>query len=153
VNSNTRSLLIIACSQRKCLTPGLLPALERYDGGSYRLLRKARREDNWPKRLDVLILSAKYGLIEASTPIAHYEQRMTRQRAIELHPQTLQVLQSYAEQNIFHEVYVDLGQDYAFAIRGIEQLFSKPSVTFAAGRIGERLSHLKTWLIERCKEP
>ena len=152
MNSNTQSMLIIACSQRKCLAPGLLPALERYDGVSYRLLRKARREDNLPQGLDVLILSAKYGLIEASTPIAHYEQRMTRHRAIELHSQTLQVLQSYANQNIFQDVYVDLGQDYALAIRGIEQLFSKASVTYATGRIGERLSQLKTWLIEKSKE-
>lgn len=153
MRSNPQYLLIIACSQRKRTGADLLPAIDRYDGGSYKLLRKAQHEGNWPNRLDILILSAKYGLIEASTPIAHYEQRMTRQRAIELHPQTLQVLQSYAYQNIFHEVYVDLGQDYALAIRGIEQLFSKASITFATGRIGERLSQLKTWLIERCKEP
>src|SRR5260221_14613918 len=98
-------MLIIACSQRKCLEPGLLPALERYDGGSYRLLRKAKREGYLPEKLDVLILSAKYGLITASTSIATYEQRMTLERAKELQAQTVQTLQNYVQQNSFREVY------------------------------------------------
>ena len=76
-----RLLLIIACSQRKRSELNLLPAIGRYDGVYFRLLRKARREGYWPENLDMLILSSKYGLIDLSTPIAYYEQRMTRTRA------------------------------------------------------------------------
>jgi hypothetical protein len=149
--SNHRSLLIVSCSQRKRADAGLLPAIERYDGGNYRLLRKAKREGYWPERLDVLILSAKYGLIEASTPIANYDQRMNHERAIELHTQTLQTLQTYARQNTYHEVYVDLGQDYTFAVEGIEELFNNSLVRNAKGRIGKRLAQLRTWIMEKCK--
>ena len=56
-------LLIISCSQRKVETSEPLPALERYDGPTYRTLRKAMHEGRIPKNLDVLIISAKYGLI------------------------------------------------------------------------------------------
>ena len=81
VLSETRYLLIVACSQRKRSDPYLLPAIERYDGGNFRVLRKAMREGYWPQNMDVLILSAKYGLINASTFIADYDQRMNRERA------------------------------------------------------------------------
>ncbi len=149
--SKHRYLLIVACSQRKCPDPGLLPAIERYDGGSYRLLRKSRREGYWPERLDMLILSTKYGLIDASTPIANYDQRMNRDRAGELKNQTVQALQSYAGQNTYCEVYVDLGQDYYPAIGDLQDIFDGSLITYAEGRIGERLKRLKQWLITKCK--
>ncbi|MCL4299228.1 MAG: peroxide stress protein YaaA [Anaerolineae bacterium] len=148
----TKRLLILACSQRKRPDPGLLPAMERYDGGSYRILHKIKREGHWPKNLDVLILSAKYGLIEASTPIADYEQRITRERASQLKPQVIQTLQNYSQQNTYSEVYVDLGQDYLSAIEGFEKFFSGSSITRVKGRIGERLKSLKSWLKVKYEE-
>ena len=147
MTSNTRYMLIIACSQRKSLEPGLLPALERYDGGSYRLLRKAKREGYLPERLDILILSAKYGLITASSYIATYEQRMSRERARELQAQTVQTLQSYAQQHSYQEVYVDLGQDYYPAIGEVSKIFANASIVYAQGKIGERLARVKHWLM------
>src|SRR5262245_4306372 len=44
-------LLIMACSQRKRSEPNLLPAIERYDGVHFRVLRKAQREGYWPANL------------------------------------------------------------------------------------------------------
>jgi len=147
VNSNARYMLIMACSHRKCLAPGLLSALELYDGGSYRLLRKAKREGYLPERLDILILSAKYGLISASTSIAYYEQRMTRERAKELQARTVQTLENYAQQHSYQEVYVDLGQDYYPAIGDVSKIFANASVICAQGKIGERLARVKHWLM------
>jgi hypothetical protein len=59
-------LLILSCSQRKRPDAILLPALERYDGPMFRVLRKFLRE-NPSKELhpDVYILSAQFGLISA----------------------------------------------------------------------------------------
>jgi queuine/archaeosine tRNA-ribosyltransferase len=51
-------------TQRKRPEQGLLPAIERYDGVHFRVLRKAKREGYWPRNLEVLIVSAKYGLLE-----------------------------------------------------------------------------------------
>jgi len=151
VDSNDRYLLIVACSQRKRSDVGLLPAIERYDGGTYRLLRKAKREGYWPEGLDVLILSAKYGLIQASTPIANYEQRMSKERASELKAQIMQSLQRYTLQNVYHEVYIELGEDYYSAIGDFSQIFESSLMVHGQGRIGERLARLKQWLTTRCK--
>lgn len=147
-----RYLLIVACSQRKRSDPGLLPAIERYDGVSFRVLRKARREGYWPENLDVLILSAKYGLIEAATPTAYYEQRMTSKRAIALNARILEELRSLIGQRDYTEVYIDLGGDYLPAIRGCAEAFSGLRVTYAEGRIGERLKGLRDWLKARSEE-
>lgn len=146
VHSEARYLLIVACSQRKRLDNGLLPAIARYDGPTYLMLRKAKREGYWAENLDVLILSAKYGLIEMSISITNYKQRMNRQRASELKAQVTQTLQTYARQNFYSKVYVDLGQDYCPAVEGLVELFKGSSVTFAQGRIGERLKYLRDWL-------
>ena len=57
-------LLILSCSQRKAPAKGRLPAIDRYDGPAFRVLRKYLREG--PAEVPtVLILSAKYGLIES----------------------------------------------------------------------------------------
>lgn len=147
MHSEARYLLIVSCSQRKRSDAGLLPAIERYDGGQFRVLRKARRDGYWAQNLDVLILSAKYGLIEAYTSIANYEQRMNSKRASELKEQVTQALNKYSRQSIYSEVYVNLGQDYCLAIEKIEELFKNSRVIRANGRIGERLKSLKNWLL------
>ena len=147
-----KRLLIMSCSQRKRSDLGLLPAIERYDGGSYRVLRKAKRDGYWPKNLDVLIVSAKYGLVEASTPIADYEQRMTRNRAAELQPQVSQRLRDLLQANTYDEIYVDLGQDYWPAVQDLECHFGNNSIVYAKGRIGQRLANLKSWLLKYSKE-
>ncbi len=146
MDDSNRLLLIVACSQRKRSDPGLLPAIERYDGGSFRVLRKAKREGYLSQNIDVLILSAKYGLIAANTLIPDYEQRMNRNRAVELKSQVIQTLKHCANQVDYTEVYLELGQAYYLAMEDIQQIFNLCNVIVAKGRIGERLCNLKSWL-------
>jgi hypothetical protein len=54
VTESGRLLLIVSCSQRKRPDPGLLPALDRYDGGHFRILREAQREGYWPETMELL---------------------------------------------------------------------------------------------------
>jgi hypothetical protein len=126
-----RSLLLVTCSRRKRPDPGLLAAIERYDGGTFRVLRKARREGYWPEALDVLIVSAKYGLIDASTPIAFYDQQMTPARARALEIPVKRTLETYASQKPYHDVYADLGRRYRLVLVGLKQFFNPATVTFA----------------------
>lgn len=77
-----RRLLIMSCSKSKVATPGSMPAARRYNGIMYKALRKAARQD--PKsirKLDLWILSAKFGLIRYDRPIGWYELKMTKQLA------------------------------------------------------------------------
>lgn len=148
VSPDAHYLLLLACSQRKRTDAALLPALERYDGGNYRLLRKAQRENRFPMNLDVLILSAKYGLITSSTSIPDYNQRMNHDQAIALKAQIMQKLQEVATQKRYNEIYVELGQEYLAAIDDLDQVFCQTTIIYAHGRIGERLAKLKQWLTQ-----
>jgi len=61
-------LLILACSQRKRPGASSLPAIERYDGPAFRVLRRYCRL-NQDNGLFVYVLSAEFGLIPVKQPI------------------------------------------------------------------------------------
>ena len=72
-----RQLLILSCSQRKHASPDPLPAIERYNGPLFFVLRRFFREcPHQAKQLDVYILSAAYGLISADFQTKFYDQKM-----------------------------------------------------------------------------
>jgi len=78
-------LLILSCSQRKRADLVWLPALERYDGPVFRMLRKFLRAcPSKEFHPEVFILSAQFGFISANQLIPDYDCQMTPQRASEL---------------------------------------------------------------------
>jgi hypothetical protein len=81
-----KKLLVLGCSQTKRDAPGLLPAIDRYDGSSYRVLRKFLRNREWPRNLSIAVLSARYGLVGGFTSIEDYDERMTPRKASEWAP-------------------------------------------------------------------
>ena len=147
MGSPPRYLLIIGCSQRKRPDPGLLPAIERYDGVNFRVLRKARREGYWPENLDVLIVSAKYGLISADTLIENYDLKMTQARAFALQAEVSADLDSRLQKELYREVFVNLGKLYMITLalsRGLTTIGER--VSDATGGIGEKMSQMKKWI-------
>ncbi len=109
-NPEPRYILLLAYSQWKRPASGLLPAIERYDGVNFRVLQKAKREGYLPENLDILILSAKYGLIEANTSIENYDLKMTKQQAKELQAEVSRNLDNYLADTNYHEIFVNLGE-------------------------------------------
>jgi len=137
-------LLLFACSQRKRTDDGLLPAIERYDGVNFRVLQKAKREKYLPENLDVLIISAKYGLIEARTPIENYDLKMTKQRAAELQVQVSKDLDKYLSKMSYDKIFINLGKTYLTVIASsgkISRLNGK--IIYATGRIGQKMAQMK----------
>lgn len=141
--------LVLNCTQTKRNDEGLLPAFERYDGPTFRVVRRfLRLGDPSLQNVDIYVLSARYGLIPACQPISHYDQRMTRARALELRPQVLRELQALLGEG-YYEVFVVLGQLYLQVINGIEKLVP-PGVHFTVCRAsaGRQLTELKRWLYQ-----
>lgn len=154
-----RRLLIVACSDRK-KTGKDLTALERYDGPLYQILRKLRDQSYWAFRgLDVLILSAKYGLIEVFDRIDDYDQRMTATRAVELLPQVNQKLDEIQQKAPFtlcqtryspggySEIMVALGKDYRVAVADLNHHFPEAKIVYTYGGIGQQNAQVKEWII------
>src|SRR5437868_1053139 len=103
-----RRLLILSCSGRKRTTPGLLPAVERYDGTPYRTLRRFLRARP-DAELDVFILSAEFGLIHRDEPLLYYDRLMTPLRARELAPTVAARLRDVLTVRHYDEVFIRAG--------------------------------------------
>jgi hypothetical protein len=137
-------LLILSCSQRKRPDLILLPALERYDGPMFRVLRRFLRI--WPSKgshPEVYILSAQFGLISAHQLIPSYDCRMTPQQASAFQPQVLNQLRYILRNKQYKELFISVGKDYAAALSGYEQLMpSYTRVTVAIGPRGRQQAEL-----------
>ncbi len=141
-----RRMLVLACTRRKRIDAGLLPAIERYDGPPFRVLRRYFREQ--PEHdVDTFVLSAKWGLIPADQPIPVYEQSMSRDRAQALQPMVTRALLDYLKSRPVKELYLQLGAAYRAAIQGYEAETPQSMVVQSVGRTrGETLTRLRTWL-------
>ena len=141
-----QSLLIIACSGRKIKTPGRIPAFERYDGNSYRILRKAIREGYFPDNLDILIISAKFGLLGWDEKIEGYDQLMSRDQAIKLRSSIQEDLKSFLDGKHYDKLFMNMGATYLETLGGFDWSKHVNEKIEAKGRIGEKSSQMKTWI-------
>ena len=142
-----RYLLILSCSERKKRLPATpIPAIERYDGPFYRIIRKAFREHGKLHNLDVMVLSAKYGLIDLNEKIATYDQRMTLEMAGGMAGNAYSSLANRLKTNQYKEVMINLGKQYMMALNKSGDILENQKVRYGSGGIGERMKQLKEWL-------
>ncbi|MGH9753000.1 MAG: hypothetical protein ACREA2_09465, partial [Blastocatellia bacterium] len=139
-----KQLLVLGCSQTKREAPGLLPAIDRYDGSSYRVLRNYLREREWPSNLSIAILSARYGLVGGITRIGDYDERMTPSKASVLAPQCAQILSAWQEDH--SDIHFSLGKDYLPAVAPAIEQNLRDKATIFEGPIGMKLSQIKELL-------
>lgn len=140
-----RRILVVGCSGRK-LPASELPAVDRYDSPSFRVLRRylASCHDD---ALAVYILSAEHGLISGDRRIALYDRRMTIARAHQLRPGVLAELRAQAGGDGPVDVLLCCSQTYRVALDGCEQdLPAGSTVRHAPARPGERLACIHDWL-------
>lgn len=142
-----KRLLILSCSQRKNTSQEKLPAIERYNGPLFFVLRRFLRECPCEaEQLDVYILSASYGLISADYQTEFYDQKMNLARIVELHPQIKTRFSGILRKNYVSLCFV-LGKLYLKAFEDLQDLI--PTLTesiVACGPIGKKQTHLKKWL-------
>ncbi len=145
-----RRLLILSCSQRKHTSEDLLPAIDRYNGPLFFVLRRFLRGcPREAKQLDVYILSAAYGLIASDLPILFYDQKMNISRVCELQTQVKTTFSNILQNNYASICFV-LGKTYLKAFEGLHNLI--PNLTqpiVVCGPIGKKQTQLKKWLWKR----
>lgn len=145
----SKYLLILSCGRKKCYCPDPLPAIDRYIGGYYRTIHKLMREGQFPDNMDMLILSAKYGLIQPETLIENYDQRMSKQRASELQDEVGRALDLYLGAINYAEIFVNLGKDYMIAVKKSIQLCrQRAKIKHAKGRIGSKGGEMRKWILD-----
>ncbi len=141
-----RRTIFLSCSQKKHKTPKLLPAIQRYDGGAFRVVRRYLKEMEEP--LDIFVVSARFGLINGSTLIPNYDHKLISSEIENL--QTLifsQATQEFAGyEKARNKAFINLGKKYRKAFEPTLSLFPTSEVTFASGPSGRRLASIHDWL-------
>lgn len=141
-------LVILSCTQRKNSLLSTMPAVERYDGPLFRVLRKFLRSDSASTQaLDMAILSAEFGLVSGEQPIPDYDRPMTWRRAEELRPAVLSSLAALLKQVHYTDILISLGSKYMAALAGYEALIpSEVRIRVLTGSQGRRQADLYSWL-------
>jgi hypothetical protein len=150
LNGSFNDLLILSCSQTKIKNTDMLPAIERYDGPSYKVLRKIMNSSNYNNSLDIAIISAKYGLLQPDDIIEDYDLKMNKDIAESLNNEVVEELRKQISNNKYENIFLNIGSDYKLAVDGFnKRLPRNTEILYANGKIGEKLSQMKKWLEER----
>lgn len=140
-------LLILKCSSRKRGPDEPIPAIERYDGPLWQVLRAYLREQGlWGADLEIYGLSAEFGLIPAQQAIPMYERKLDPERAEELRPRVLATFQTLMERQ-YDQLCLGVSQRYLAALVGWETLVPpETAVTLTDGTAAIKLGQLRAWL-------
>ena len=138
-----RSLLVISCTGAKDKTPGFLPAVMRYKGPLYPTLHKAMREKRFPKSLDILIVSAKYGLLTSDELIEDYDKKIDAKRAKELRPSVQEKLEAFLDGKGYDQFFNRLWKDYQAVLEGFDFEQHFENVVSVETNRGKRCLNLK----------
>ena len=144
--------LILSCSDRKSADPNPRPALERYDGPVFRIVRRYLRDHPGAlgHSLEVAIISAQYGLIWPETELPPYDRRMTRTRAQELQREIVPTMRDWAASHAQGEIFMMLGKNYQPAVQPIHSwLPIHAKLIVSVGGSGKQQSQLARWLDHR----
>jgi len=140
------ALLLLSCSESKRLHPvEPVPAIERYTGVFFTVLKKWQREHPGVSGPVLLIISARFGLLTSDTRIPYYEQRMNPARCATLATKVQSELQKRLMVKQYKRIFVNVGLDYRRVLDGFNGL---SGATWATGPIGVRAGQLKAWLNE-----
>jgi hypothetical protein len=131
-----------------------MPAIERYNGPMWQLLRKFLSEEaEHSRNLEVYGLSAEFGLIPANQPIPMYDREMSEERALELRPRVMEKLKLMLTSG-YSRLCLGLSQRYMFALDGWDRWVpTELPVTVTDGPMGVKLAQLKAWLYGKPWQP
>ncbi len=143
----TIRLLIVSSSKRQALEPAApIPALERYHGITIGGIRRLKETGKLPKDLEILIVSAEFGLIGPDERIPRVDHVMTEEEAEELQKDFLEELEAKFNRAKYSEIFVNLGFTYAKSIKGFAK-FADARVIYAKGTLGKKAEQMKQWIL------
>lgn len=137
------SLLVQSCSATKRNADNPVQAIDLYDGYFFKIIKKAVRTGQFEPGLDIIIISAKYGVVEPDEEIEYYDRRMDTELANKLNEDVVNAVTSKARENNYEKLWVNLGKDYLPAVDGIEAAVDVPIDYIEGSGIGMKGKQLK----------
>jgi hypothetical protein len=157
-----RRLLILSCSDRKNDVAPDSPqqlfdfmttrrarspaAWNVYDGVAFRVVKRCQREGTFPPDIDIVILSAKYGLITPEREITNYDLKMTPELAGRQREANVRLLGEMLRAKSYREIFLMMGRTYLNALEPLEAWGTGLKIIHEPADIGIMLGRLKAWL-------
>jgi hypothetical protein len=131
----------------------MLPAIDRYDGPTFRVLRKYTREAP-ENQADACILSGWFGLIPGALPIPFYDHPLAYTDYSALRAQVEEQLKRTLDETQPERLFVSVGSRYWTLLEEPLARGVPPArLAVATGGIGGRASQLAYWLRSgECRE-
>jgi hypothetical protein len=117
--------------------------MERYDGYFFRIIKKAIDGGALRDDIDIVILSAEFGLLDLDDSIPMYDRQMTSKRAGELREDVLSSLVSRVRTGEYDTLVVNMAKEYQRAIEGIDSKLEIDINRIRGGGIGAKGRKLK----------
>jgi hypothetical protein len=145
-NYQSDRVLILSCSRTKRTGEELLPAIERYDGPTFRVLRRFLSQSQGDS-IKVYVLSGKFGLIPGSQLIPDYDCKLTKTISAQIKPSIISTLETIRNEINPKYLLICVTQLYLDALESYQNVLSENTqIKVAAGTLGRKLSILSQWL-------
>lgn len=149
-----RRLLVLSESFRRTRTPDPVPALERYSGVFFEVLKKAMRET--PKKtqdLDIIVLTGRGELFSSNDRVPYHPPvggRFSSPRKnvdVSKANDVQSKLRNLIENRQYSEVFVNAGAAYRLLL-GAFDMGLKAKVIYAKGYgLGPKAGEMKRWIL------
>lgn len=134
-------MIIMSCSDRKNRYRDAHSAIDVYDGQFYSILKNFFVEyPDLEVNTEVLIVSAKYGLIRSTNLISYYDLKMDSEIAESQKDSNTKKLLKYIEKYKPEKILVVMGETY---LESIDWKQVTVPVTYVKGKIGVMMHKLK----------
>lgn len=146
-------LIILSASYRRAENPEPIPALERYRGVYFRVVKKYLRE-GLLKNTDILIVSDKFGILSSNDRVPYHKPfkgQLGKEEVSSTNEKNLTKLAEIFERNHYSEIFVVCGQEFRKLINGFENL-TDTKITFCKGStLGSKAQDLRRWILIRTR--
>lgn len=143
---NIMHILLMSCSSKKRNVDRPISAIDLYNGVFFSVYKKALKAfPSISSKVKVLIISAKYGLIEANHSISYYDLKMSPSIALEQQNENTSILQSFIHDLKPETLVVVMGKTY---LQSVDLSDIKVPIMIIRGEIGVMLHSLKQWLYD-----
>lgn len=127
-----------------------MPAIDRFDGVYFRILRKYLREGRL-KGVDILVVSDKYGILQANDLVPFHHPSDKIKVTENTRAANLTKLRDMLKKSSYSEIYVVCGEAFLEFITGFEE-FANTTVTYCQGQgLGPKARSLRDWIVARSK--
>ncbi len=136
--------LLLSCSSKKKPNDIPVKAIDLYNGVFFSVYKKAlRAKPGLKSQIKLLIISAKYGLIEDTDFISYYDQKMTTDIANRQCCENTARIKALVERDKPQSLVIAMGRTY---LQSVDLSDIKIPIHTINGEIGEMLHGLKEWL-------